>query len=160
MLVVFQVFMELFTLIFFTFTLYSRCFEFTVPIFLALNNHKWFTKFAQITQEQIMYVQATNIVLAVCGRLVVICFANTKKQLVLRRLYMILPWWLLYKLFRFQIIERLSKFTIFFLQVTLPTLIVIPFYFVYNFSYGLKGITTPLLLSTTDKSYDKVYLLK
>ncbi|EYC30181.1 hypothetical protein Y032_0005g2497 [Ancylostoma ceylanicum] len=112
-----EAFMELFTLIFFIFTLYSRCFEFTIPVFLTLNEHKWWTKFAQITQEQIMYVQATNVVLA--------------------------------------IIEDLSRFTIFLLQITLPTLVVAPFYFVYNFYYGLKGITVPLLLSTTDKSYDK-----
>ncbi|EYC30179.1 hypothetical protein Y032_0005g2497 [Ancylostoma ceylanicum] len=81
-----------------------------------------------------MYVQATNVVLAVCGRLAMICFANTRKLLI---------------------IEDLSRFTIFLLQITLPTLVVAPFYFVYNFYYGLKGITVPLLLSTTDKSYDK-----
>ncbi|RCN47597.1 hypothetical protein ANCCAN_06371 [Ancylostoma caninum] len=81
-----EAFMELFTLIFFTFTLYSRCFEFTLPIFLALNEHMWWTKFAQITQEQIMYVQATNVVLAVCGRLALICFTNSRKRMVCRKL--------------------------------------------------------------------------
>ncbi|KAL6737787.1 hypothetical protein Aduo_011402 [Ancylostoma duodenale] len=133
-----EAFMELFTLIFFTFTIYSRCFEFAVPIFLPLNEHMWWTKFAQITQEQINYVQATNVVLAVCGRLAVICLANSRKRMI---------------------VEDLSKFTIFFLQVTLPTLITVPSYFVYNFYYGLKGTSVPLLLSTNDKSYDQQIFL-
>lgn len=60
------------------------------------------------------------------------------------------------KWFMLQVVEKLRKWQIFMLQITLPTVIVIPFYLSFNFNYGLKGTSRPLLLSTEDPRYDQV----
>ncbi|VDL71349.1 unnamed protein product [Nippostrongylus brasiliensis] len=114
-------FIDMFGLAYFALTMYTRCFAATVPFFLSLNKFPWLTKFTQITQEHIMYIQITSVFLTVCGRLLSICFP-------------------------------MSTVT----RIFLPTLIVIPFYVMFNFEYGLKGIDTPLLLSTMDKRYDQL----
>ncbi|WKY08608.1 hypothetical protein Q1695_007832 [Nippostrongylus brasiliensis] len=128
-------FIDMFGLTFFALTMYTRCFAATVSFFLSLNKFPWLTKFTQITQEHIMYIQITSVFLTVCGRLLSICFPMSTVT-------------------RFA--EKLKRWQIFLLQISLPTLIVIPFYVMFNFEYGLKGIDTPLLLSTMDKRYDQL----
>lgn len=81
-----------------------------------------------------MYTQIMDIFLTVGGRLLTICFPLSKIT---------------------SVVEKLRKWQIFMLQITLPTVIVIPFYLSFNFNYGLKGTSRPLLLSTEDPRYDQ-----
>ncbi|EYC29180.1 hypothetical protein Y032_0006g2827 [Ancylostoma ceylanicum] len=127
-------FIDLFAFTFFLATMYTRCFASMVPVFLYMNRYPLWTKFAQVTQEYIMYTQITNVFLAVGGRLFAICFPTSKVTVFA---------------------EKMRRWHILLLQVFLPTLIVIPFYAHFNFQYGLKGITNPLLLSTEDMHYDE-----
>lgn len=88
----FQCFLDLFMLLFFTTTVYTRCFEVVAPLFLYLNSYPIWTKFAMITQEQIMYIQSTNVLLAVCVRLLAICapVSKTLKVFLIFMMYIFL----------------------------------------------------------------------
>ncbi|CAJ0603764.1 unnamed protein product [Cylicocyclus nassatus] len=128
-------FINIFILIFFSATMYTRCFTSMVSTFIQLNRFPWWTKFAQITQEHLMYIQCMNVFLTVAGRFCTICLPRSRLTATT---------------------ERMKSWTILILQISLPTIVVIPLYFLYDFQYGLKGITNPLLLSTIDASYDQV----
>ncbi|KAK5967154.1 hypothetical protein GCK32_010672 [Trichostrongylus colubriformis] len=52
------------------------------------------------------------------------------------------------------IVENFPKWKIFLVQATVPVIIAIPLYCIFNFQYGLKGLNVPLLLSTRDPNYD------
>ncbi|CAJ0603759.1 unnamed protein product [Cylicocyclus nassatus] len=127
-------FLDLFCFIFFLTTMYTRCFDGAVQFFLSMNRFQMWTKFVQISQEHIMYMQIMTVVLTLGGRLLSVCFPLKKLS---------------------NILEKLERWQIFILQAFLPTVIVFPLYFMFDFQYGLKGITKPLLLSTLDPRYDK-----
>ncbi|CAJ0591830.1 unnamed protein product [Cylicocyclus nassatus] len=71
-------FINSFTIIFFLTTMYIRCYGATSSVFLFLNRYSWWTKFAQITQEQIMYTQTMNVFLTVGGRFCTVCLPHSQ----------------------------------------------------------------------------------
>ncbi|XGW25996.1 hypothetical protein V3C99_006980 [Haemonchus contortus] len=128
-----QGFFDLLSLTFFTATMYSRCFNAMVPVFLYMNRYPIWTKFAQVTQEVIMYVQATTVVLEFGVRLMTMCLPSA---------------------YITKVVDHLPKWKLLVALISLPLIIATPFYCIYNFQYGLKGTNVPLLLSTPDVTYD------
>ncbi|CAJ0591314.1 unnamed protein product [Cylicocyclus nassatus] len=127
---------NIFTFIFFLATMYARFFDCMIPIFLYLNRFPWWTKFAQITQEHIMYIQTMNVFLAVGGRFCTVCIPHSRIT---------------------HTAEELNKWMICVLQIFLPTIVEIPIYIFYNFEYGYTGnLKVPLLLGTTNDHYYEV----
>ncbi|KAJ1357248.1 hypothetical protein KIN20_015350 [Parelaphostrongylus tenuis] len=81
-----------------------------------------------------MYIQLNSVFLTISSRLLNVCFPACKVTAIL---------------------EGMKKRQLIILQILLPTVSVTPLYFFFNFQYGLKGTTKPLLLSTKDLLYDK-----
>uniref|UniRef100_A0A7I4YQE5 G protein-coupled receptor n=1 Tax=Haemonchus contortus TaxID=6289 RepID=A0A7I4YQE5_HAECO len=129
-----QGFFDVFSLIFFTATMYSRCFDAMVPVFLYLNRYPIWKKFALVTQELIMYTQATTVVMELGVRLMTMCLPSAHITEVVDHL----PKWM-------KTSYRSSIATIHYCHTILC---------IFNFQYGLQGTNVPLLLSTSGVTYD------
>ncbi|CAJ0591310.1 unnamed protein product [Cylicocyclus nassatus] len=131
--------MNLFTFVYFISTIYARFYNSASDAFMYLNHFPWWTKFAELSQEQIMYIQIMNVFLTVAGRICTVCLPHSAVT---------------------SIIERLNKWEIFGLQITIPTITVIPLFFIFDFEYGLtQPYEIPKTLGSTSPHYSKVLFL-
>ncbi|XGW25991.1 hypothetical protein V3C99_006976 [Haemonchus contortus] len=125
--------LDVLSLAFFTATMYVRFFDAMVPVFLYMNRYPIWTKFAVVTQEVFMNIQATTVVMELCVRLMIMC----------------LPWAHITK-----VVDHLSKWKLLIAQVSLPLVVAAPLYCIFDFRYGLEGTNVPILLSAPDLVYD------
>ncbi|EYC29184.1 hypothetical protein Y032_0006g2828 [Ancylostoma ceylanicum] len=121
-------------IVFYSLTMYPRCFYSTSSFFLSLNDFTFLTKFAFISQEHFLYMQLTNILLTILCRTLSVCFTSTKIA---------------------RVFNSLSCWCFLLIQFGIPTLIVIPLYVIANAKYGVKGLSVPLLLSSQDNKYNE-----
>ncbi|XGW25994.1 hypothetical protein V3C99_006979, partial [Haemonchus contortus] len=128
-----QGFFDVFSLIFFTATMYSRCFDAMVPVFLYLNRYPIWKKFALVTQELIMYTQATTVVMELGVRLMTMCLPSAHIT---------------------EVVDQLPKWKLLIAQLLLPLIIASPLYCIFDFQYGLQGTNVPMLLGSADATYD------
>lgn len=74
----FQGIMDVSAIVFYSLTMYPRCFYSTSSFFLSLNQFTWLTKFAFISQEHFLYMQLTNILITILCRTLSVGFTSTK----------------------------------------------------------------------------------
>ncbi|CAJ0591705.1 unnamed protein product [Cylicocyclus nassatus] len=126
---------NLFTLIFFLTTMYARFFPILYPAFYYLNRFKWWTNFAQVTKQHVLYLQIWNVLVTVGGRFCTICLPHSIIT---------------------HTAEQMNTWIIFILQTFFPTVTAIPLYCICDHVYRLKNVTVPLFLSSTDPTFGKV----
>ncbi|CAJ0591588.1 unnamed protein product [Cylicocyclus nassatus] len=115
--------------------MYARFFPVFNPTFFYLNRFKWWTNFAQVAKQHLLFLQIWNVLVTVGGRFCTICLPHSIIT---------------------HTAEQMNTWKIFILQTLFPTVTAIPIYCICDNAYVWKG-ERPLFLSALNPNCVKVF---